>query len=72
MLDVGGHTLGHVAFVFAEDNVAFVGDSLFAMGCGRKFEVRLRPRCLYLWMCYLRLWMCCLRLRTRSLHLWTQ
>jgi len=38
VLDVGGHTLGHVAFVFAEDNVAFVGDSLFAMGCGRKFE----------------------------------
>lgn len=33
---VPGHTLGHIAFVF--DGVAFVGDTLFAMGCGRLFE----------------------------------
>lgn len=35
---VPGHTLGHIAFVFAQDGVAFVGDTLFAMGCGRLFE----------------------------------
>jgi hydroxyacylglutathione hydrolase len=38
VLDVGGHTLGHIAFVFDADNVAFVGDALFALGCGRLFE----------------------------------
>ena len=38
VLDVGGHTLGHVAFVFDADNIAFVGDALFALGCGRLFE----------------------------------
>lgn len=38
VIDVGGHTLGHVAFVFDGANVAFVGDSIFAMGCGRLFE----------------------------------
>ncbi|MBL8543578.1 MAG: hydroxyacylglutathione hydrolase [Hyphomonadaceae bacterium] len=38
VLDVGGHTLGHVAFVFDAENIAFVGDALFALGCGRLFE----------------------------------
>jgi hydroxyacylglutathione hydrolase len=38
VLDVGGHTLGHIAFVFAQENIAFVGDAIFAMGCGRLFE----------------------------------
>ncbi len=38
VLNVGGHTLGHIAYVFVDDNVAFVGDALFAMGCGRLFE----------------------------------
>lgn len=38
VLDVGGHTLGHVAFVFDAARVAFVGDALFALGCGRLFE----------------------------------
>jgi len=38
VIDVGGHTLGHIAFVFDEERVAFVGDALFAMGCGRLFE----------------------------------
>lgn len=36
--EVPGHTLGHIAYVFREDRVAFVGDTLFAMGCGRLFE----------------------------------
>lgn len=35
---IPGHTLGHVALVFEEDRAAFVGDTLFAMGCGRLFE----------------------------------
>ena len=38
ILDVGGHTLGHVAWWSRADGVAFVGDSLFALGCGRLFE----------------------------------
>ena len=38
VLDVGGHTLGHIAYVFDEENVAFVGDALFSLGCGRLFE----------------------------------
>ena len=36
--EVPGHTLGHVALVFEEERAAFVGDTLFAMGCGRLFE----------------------------------
>jgi hydroxyacylglutathione hydrolase len=38
VLEVPGHTRGHIALVFGADNVAFVGDTLFAMGCGRLFE----------------------------------
>jgi len=38
VIEVPGHTLDHVALVFTEDGVAFVGDTLFAMGCGRLFE----------------------------------
>lgn len=38
VLNVGGHTLGHIAYVFDEDRVAFVGDTIFALGCGRLFE----------------------------------
>lgn len=38
VLDVPGHTLGHIAFHLAEDEVAFVGDAVFALGCGRVFE----------------------------------
>jgi len=38
VLDVGGHTLGHIAYVVDRENVAFVGDALFSLGCGRLFE----------------------------------
>jgi hydroxyacylglutathione hydrolase len=38
VLDVGGHTLGHIAYVFDDHRTAFVGDALFALGCGRLFE----------------------------------
>ena len=33
-----GHTLDHIALVFEPEGIAFVGDTLFAMGCGRLFE----------------------------------
>ena len=36
--EVPGHTLGHVAYIFRDERVAFVGDTMFAMGCGRLFE----------------------------------
>jgi hydroxyacylglutathione hydrolase len=38
VINVGGHTLGHIAYHLPEAAVAFVGDSLFALGCGRMFE----------------------------------
>jgi len=40
VLDVPGHTAGHIAFAgtVAGASVAFVGDTLFAGGCGRLFE----------------------------------
>lgn len=38
VIDVGGHTIGHIAFYFPEEKTAFVGDSLFSLGCGRMFE----------------------------------
>ena len=37
-MDVGGHTLGHIAYYAPEQKSAFVGDAIFAMGCGRMFE----------------------------------
>lgn len=37
-IDVGGHTLGHMAYHLPDAGLAFVGDSLFALGCGRMFE----------------------------------
>ena len=38
VIDVGGHTNGHIAYHLAADGTAFVGDALFALGCGRMFE----------------------------------
>jgi len=38
VIDVPAHTAGHIAFHFAEEGEVFVGDTLFAMGCGRLFE----------------------------------
>jgi hydroxyacylglutathione hydrolase len=38
VIDVPAHTAGHIAFHFASEATAFVGDTLFAMGCGRLFE----------------------------------
>ena len=38
MLEVAGHTSGHVAYHFEQDRMIFVGDTIFALGCGRLFE----------------------------------
>ncbi len=38
IFDVPGHTAGHIAYYFADAKLAFVGDTLFALGCGRLFE----------------------------------
>ena len=38
VIDVGGHTMGHIAYHLPDAGLAFVGDSLFALGCGRMFE----------------------------------
>ena len=38
VLDVPGHTAGHIAFHLPGEDIVFVGDTLFAMGCGRLFE----------------------------------
>jgi len=38
VIDTGGHTLGHIAYYDAAGAIAFVGDTLFALGCGRLFE----------------------------------
>lgn len=38
VMDVSGHTLGHIAYYFADSDVVFTADSLMALGCGRVFE----------------------------------
>lgn len=38
VMDTPAHTLGHIAYHFASEHVIFVGDTLFALGCGRLFE----------------------------------
>jgi hydroxyacylglutathione hydrolase len=38
VLDVGGHTHGHIAYHFPDQQTVFCGDALFALGCGRMFE----------------------------------
>ena len=38
VIDVGGHTNGHIAYHLPGAALAFVGDSLFSLGCGRMFE----------------------------------
>jgi hydroxyacylglutathione hydrolase len=38
VFDTPGHTRGHIVYHFADARAAFVGDTLFAMGCGRLFE----------------------------------
>jgi len=38
IIEVSGHTVGHIAYWFADSRALFCGDTLFALGCGRLFE----------------------------------
>jgi hydroxyacylglutathione hydrolase len=38
VLDIPGHTIGHIAYWFREANALFCGDTMFSLGCGRLFE----------------------------------
>jgi hydroxyacylglutathione hydrolase len=38
VMEVPAHTAGHIAYHLPSEEIAFVGDTLFAMGCGRLFE----------------------------------
>jgi hydroxyacylglutathione hydrolase len=38
VIETPGHTLGHIAYWFHADRLAFVGDTLFSIGCGRVIE----------------------------------
>jgi hydroxyacylglutathione hydrolase len=38
VLETPGHTAGHISYVFPQDKLAFVGDTLFSIGCGRVIE----------------------------------
>jgi hydroxyacylglutathione hydrolase len=38
VIETPGHTAGHISYWFEEDQIAFCGDTLFALGCGRVFE----------------------------------
>lgn len=38
VIEMSGHTVGHVAYLFPESDLLFTGDSLMALGCGRLFE----------------------------------
>jgi len=38
VIDLGGHTLGHIGYVDRAGGNAFVADAIFPLGCGRLFE----------------------------------
>ena len=38
IIHIPGHTLGHICFYFSKDKIAFTGDTLFSLGCGKIFE----------------------------------
>lgn len=38
VMETPAHTAGHITYHLADDAIAFTGDTLFAMGCGRLFE----------------------------------
>ncbi len=38
VIETPGHTTGHIAYFFPEDEIVFCGDTLFSLGCGRAFE----------------------------------
>ena len=38
IIHIPGHTSGHICFHFIKEKIAFTGDTLFSLGCGRIFE----------------------------------
>ena len=38
IIHIPGHTLGHICFFFEKEKIAFTGDTLFSLGCGKIFE----------------------------------
>jgi hydroxyacylglutathione hydrolase len=38
VIETPGHTAGHITYVFDADRIAFAGDTLFSIGCGRVIE----------------------------------
>ena len=38
IIHIPGHTSGHICFYFSKNKIAFTGDTLFSLGCGRIFE----------------------------------
>jgi hydroxyacylglutathione hydrolase len=38
VIDTPGHTIGHIAYYFADGGILLPGDTLFSLGCGRLFE----------------------------------
>jgi hydroxyacylglutathione hydrolase len=38
VLEIPAHTAGHIAYHLPSEGLVFVGDTLFAMGCGKLFE----------------------------------
>jgi hydroxyacylglutathione hydrolase len=38
VIETPGHTQGHIAFHFDAEGALFAGDTLFSLGCGRRFE----------------------------------
>jgi len=38
VIDTPGHTAGHISYFFPSEKLAFVGDTLFSIGCGRVIE----------------------------------
>ena len=38
IIHIPGHTAGHICFYFPKNKIAFTGDTLFSLGCGRIFE----------------------------------
>jgi hydroxyacylglutathione hydrolase len=38
VIETPGHTLGHVTYYFPDDGIAFTGDTMFSLGCGKIFE----------------------------------
>jgi hydroxyacylglutathione hydrolase len=38
VIETPGHTRGHISYLFPEDGIVFVGDTLFSVGCGKLLE----------------------------------